>query len=386
MNLHASLQATLHWPLPLRLNPPTTYHAAVCPSSFDPIMECPIVVRVLKNKSAGIQKCIICVKEWMVPSRQTLVLSREGVSFDTVSSYRPLCLLTNECTNTASEVILPLLRTQILKNSPTSNHVMAAASDAGVHFNVFFFGLGTNESLLVRWKEILSAALDSSNNNSNKTTVSIRLYNFVDAAAGGGGQELHREAHPGLFVSELPFGALVENCSCPTERKKIKNMMIRYHDVLCEDKRMNPEEEQHSPYDCAVTKIKGKVVPFKDSEWTNNENYYLTFKGVSDRDVLRTLRGSSTLPYTVKPCRMVPDEKKTDTVAALAMKSRLNELERNTTCKVCLKNQARVLLLPCQHLGLCITCFETLRVRQNTWTCPFCRHTVTNHVSPVFRV
>lgn len=46
------------------------------------------------------------------------------------------------------------------------------------------------------------------------------------------------------------------------------------------------------------------------------------------------------------------------------------------TCKVCMTADSTVVLLPCLHLLMCVSCYETMKKKSPVIACPICRGTV----------
>lgn len=47
-------------------------------------------------------------------------------------------------------------------------------------------------------------------------------------------------------------------------------------------------------------------------------------------------------------------------------------------CKICMADEADVVLLPCGHSGLCQTCVRKIYLKSGSLSCPFCRQAVAN--------
>jgi hypothetical protein len=66
-------------------------------------------------------------------------------------------------------------------------------------------------------------------------------------------------------------------------------------------------------------------------------------------------------------------------LAEMAERTKFNEVSSNlgkcfSECVICMSAAATVVLVPCNHLVLCITCYRTMQKNRPKVACPLCRH------------
>ena len=65
-------------------------------------------------------------------------------------------------------------------------------------------------------------------------------------------------------------------------------------------------------------------------------------------------------------------------------KQAIDELTDAQLCVVCMANRIEVLLLPCRHVKLCITCADRLANANGAFMCPYCRDEVSNYMKVIW--
>ena len=72
------------------------------------------------------------------------------------------------------------------------------------------------------------------------------------------------------------------------------------------------------------------------------------------------------------------DQKHKKTVTMESLLEENNKLKNDRLCKICLKNDANIVIIPCGHIITCNNCIMSLT------KCPICRHEILTCVKSYF--
>lgn len=184
-----------------------------------------------------------------------------------------------------------------------------------------------------------------------------------------------------IHVQNFPYCAHARHCKGDAYVLGILQQTDRTSISRCETTLERIFKINKTAIDAVKENYGNKELIDKAVEFIVQRNERQTFTGIELAKAVEELEKSG-FNNTIEEVKQTPGTRKKDSSAEDQRTREIEEEnERLSTamkCKICLKNLACIIILPCGHLSTCAQCVSAL------WHCPICRVNVQGTIRAVF--